>query len=102
MISLPLAVLTASKPVYSTRGLLRILGLPYPTRWEKARPKVVEKIVAARRGNDDLAAAQWSDAKEFLKRNLVHTCITCQGGCNGYQCVICALPTRRVPRSKTR
>jgi hypothetical protein len=76
------------------RALLRSLQLPFDAKWDAAQPIIRQKIIKARRENRDEDAIYWSQAKEFLKRNLYRTC-TCGVTIPGRQrhCMACA---RRV------
>jgi hypothetical protein len=94
----PLAALQRAKPTFSRMGLLRLLQVPRDARWEAVAPLVKEQIVLARRNDDEDLAKSWSQAKEFLKRNLAHTCIDCGVACESYRCGVCYLPDIRRGR----
>lgn len=59
---------------FTVRRCLRWLGLPLQTRHEQAMSLVKERLVIARRNNDEETAKLLSSVKAFLHRNLVRTC----------------------------
>jgi len=69
--------LTKSKPRFSKRSILKFLGLPFQTRWQDAEPVLRDRIVSARRDQDEDRAKMFSGIKAFLKRNLNRSCQIC-------------------------
>jgi hypothetical protein len=73
------------------RYLLQLLGLPFASRWEIVAPHIRERIVRARRSGLDEEAAQWSQAKAYLRRILPRQCGTCKETINPRckRCIMC-------------
>lgn len=65
----------AHLPRMRRSALLKTLGLPKTARREAALKLAVARIVTARRNGNEEAAVFWSEAKNFLKRNLKHLCL---------------------------
>jgi hypothetical protein len=68
---------------FKKASLLRRMGLPPNSRWGDVQKPIKERIVQARRNNDDEMAAFWSEVKVFLKRNLFKECVGCKATIKG-------------------
>jgi hypothetical protein len=64
------------RKVYSTRKVLKVLGVPSNARWPDVAPLIKSRIVSARIAQDDQTASEWSNIKAFLRRNLRSVCAT--------------------------
>jgi hypothetical protein len=77
---------------------LHALGLPIGTRWPEAAAALKQRIVVARRCQDDDLAARWSEVKAFLRRNLKNAC-ACGAviWAQHLRCAMCDAAQRRKP-----
>jgi hypothetical protein len=73
----PSAVVVSRCPTvipFGRKKMLRLLGLPPNATWEDANPIVRDRIVSARKANDDEAATKWGQIRDELEKKLARHC----------------------------